>query len=194
MTKNEFLQYMNDIGINYEKIDIFISDTPKYYECVIGCCKKDDKWIRFSNIEREGVYVYGSYDEEECFNILKEYVPRLISNKGVRGVFKNNAYAITRQEIIDYIIKEYQLSQHQADMYYEKIKQSLFILMEFKYYIKTKSFLNEKHTYNCYGITAEKLVNEYNRLPLEAFAYLTSLMNKSEEEILKIKSMLRPKT
>lgn len=211
MTKDEFVQYLEDIGFNVRKdyisddkeiitlpgfYHLTISNYPKYCKyTAVGVCKnKDGKWEQYSwEDEREPVWRTDIYDtEEECFNSLKDEIPNILADRGLKGIFKNKSYEITKQEIIDYIIKEYQLTQHQADMYYNKIKQSLFILMEFKYYIKTKSFLNE--AYDCYGITAEKLVNEYGRLPLEAFTYIISLMNKSEEQILKIKSMLKPKT
>jgi len=189
--KKTFFEYVDNLGIDLYQLELLISEEEEYGCCFQGCCKRsDNSWIMFSCSEPNGIKVRKVCSEDECFEKMKESLPYFLSIQGIRGIYKNKYYELTREQIVDYIVKNYGLTQKQAKENFDKLKQSLKVLMEFKYYIVENHFINSDFACSFNEYTTEKFFNGTSLNALGAFNYMIYIKINYKEALEHLKNGL----
>ena len=200
MTKQEFLNYLNDLGFDtneknlHFKLGLYIGDRPSYSPYYRECCYKDgNEWVRFMIDERGHMTVFERTDEDKCFETIKRILPDLLSDIGIHDVQNSKAYALTKQELMDYLMDNYDMKKQRAEKQYETLRKNINLLMEFKKYVKEGAFMKEKYALAPCGWTAKKLYETYSLSPLGAFNYIQYLCDEPEEALKHLSEGLKNK-
>ena len=190
MTKIQFESYLDDLGINIKDLGLIINEELKYENCSYGCYKKsENEWVLYSYEERRGLREYRTLSEENCFDRLKNKVGDLLSSS-VSGVYANDSYLMPRSQVLSFMKSEFHLTEKQAEDNFEKLKGCLNLMMEFKYFIVEKKFLDSKYAFEYKGYTAEKIFNETSLNVLGAFNYMLYLWNEPTQALEHLKKGL----
>lgn len=176
MKKDEFLQYLNDIGLTTEFLDIYISDKPSFPICLLGACKKHNRYILFSNEERNGITIYDSTNEDLCFDKMKTLLPGIMSQHDIVGVYKNHAYQLTENEIADILQNKYDYNQNDALALCRKIKKYTHLYFELKLYLKTNKFLPDTYAVTIDNNNTKTLSEKNNISVIKAFETMADIL------------------
>ena len=191
MKRAEFELYLDDLGIDISQLSLIINDELTYENCSYGCYKKsEDKWTLYSYEERRGINEYKTLSEDSCFDYLKDKVGDMLSRRSVRGIYENDSYLLPRSQVLSFIKSEFHLTDKQAEENFEKLKQKMHLMMEFKYYIVEKKFIGSKYAYKIAGYTTEMIFNQTSLNVLGAFNYMLYLRSNREEALEQLKKGL----
>lgn len=194
MKKQEFLKYLDDLGLTTDFLGIHIGDKPDYSPYYRECCYKDgDVWVRYIINERGHMIVFNKTNEDECFNHMKAVLPDLLSDNGIHNVQKTGAYALTKRDLINYLMDNYDMNEQRAEEQYETFRKNINLLMEFKKYVKENIFMAEKYALSPCGWTAEKLYEKFPLSPLGAFNYINYLIENPDAAMKNLEIGLKNK-
>lgn len=190
MTQEEFFQQIENLGIDLRHLGIVIGECSGW-EGAHGVYEKDGQWIYYSADDRNNIDEEIIGTEENAFDKmfrrvfwdldLKRYLSRTITE---------DVAQIDKQTVCRFICKTYSMSKQKATDMWDKLKQNMHVLFEFKYYVANNEFVPDKFCYKVRGYSAEQLYNTTSLTTLGAFNYMVYLKKKPEEALANLKKGL----
>ena len=191
MKKTEFLQLVDQYGINLNKLSIMI-DKVIGWEGAHGVYFKNGTWFFYSADGRNHIDESPFEDEDEAFERMMRYVfVALRSKRYLTMAIDKDVVKIGKDTVCRFIQEEYAMSAQQAEAAWTYLKQDMHILFEFKYYIAKGEFVPEKYCYKVKGYSAEQLYTTTDLGVLDAFNYLIYLGSKPKEALANLKKLVQ---
>lgn len=100
------------------------------------------------------------------------------------------AVKLPKNAVCRFLRETYGMSKQQADDAWGYLAKDQRVLVEFKHYIATGSFVPASHCYKVQGYSAEQLCRTTCLTPLGAFNYLIYLQERPEEALANLNAGL----
>ena len=183
MKQQEFFSKIENLGIDLQALRIDIGSCNGWCGAH-GIYEKDGQWIYYFADERNHIDEEIIGNEEESFDKMYRYtfvdlrLKRYLSTTITEDIAK-----IDKQTVCQFICETYSMSEQKANDMWDKLKQNMHILFEFKYYVANNEFVPERSCYKLRGYSAEQLYKTTSLTALGAFNYMIYIDNKPAEAL-----------
>lgn len=190
MKQQEFLQLIDQYGINLNKLSITVGEVSGW-EGAHGVYSKNNKWFYYSADGRNHIDESPLDSEDEAFDKLLRYVfLDLDTKRYLTKSIDEEIVKIGKEKICNFIRDTYSMSEQQANDAWTYLKQDMHVLFEFKYYVANGGFVPAKYCYKVQGYSAEQLHTTTYLEVMGAFNYLIYLNTKPQEALANLKKGL----
>lgn len=190
MKKQEFFDLMEQYGINLDKLSITI-ENPDGWEGSHGIYEENGQWFYYYSDGRNQTTNSRLECEEDAFDRMLNQVFADLRKKGYITLdISKDVVKIPKDTVCRYIRDTYALSEAQAEHAWNKLKQDMHVLFEFKHYVASGAFIPEQFAYKVRGHSAEQLYRSTYLEVLGAFNYLIYLGQNPKEALENLKKGL----
>lgn len=190
MKQKEFLQLIDQYGLNLNKLSITIGEASGW-EGAHGVYFKNGTWFYYSADGRNHIDEAALENEDEAFEKMMKYVfLDLDTKRYLTKTIDEDIVKIGKETVCGFIQEKYAMSEQQANDAWTYLKQDMHVLFEFKYYVAKGAFVPDKYCYKVQGYSAEQLHTTTYLEVLGAFNYLIYLGTKPQEALANLKKGL----
>lgn len=190
MKQQEFLQLIDQYGINLNKLSITVGESSGW-EGAHGVYSKNGQWFYYSADGRNHIDESPLDSEDEAFDKLMRYVfLDLDTKRYLTKSIDEKIVKIEKETVCSFIRDTYSMSEQQASDAWMYLKQDMHVLFEFKYYVANGDFVPTKYCYKVQGYSAEQLHTTTYLEVIGAFNYLIYLSTKPHEALANLKKGL----
>lgn len=190
MKQKEFLQLIDQYGLNLNKLSITIGETSGW-EGAHGVYFKNGTWFYYSADGRNHIDESALENEDKAFEKMMKYVfLDLDTKRYLTKIIDEDIVKIGKETVCRFIQEKYAMSEQQANDAWTYLKQDMHVLFEFKYYVAKGDFVPDKYCYKVQGYSAEQLHTTTYLEVLGAFNYLIYLGAKPQEALANLKKGL----
>lgn len=191
MTKNKFLEKMEEYGIKLGKYQIIVDDLMpiSYY---LGVYKKNRKWLIYEVGERDQVFfLYEETSEEKIFD---EFYQKVFSRLELMGIMNETidqkTIETSKAYVCDFLQKKYNISKSDAEDTWNYLLYDFRILNEVKYFALHDQFVSVDDCYKVHGYSAEDIANKLGLNVVDSYKYLINLEKDPENALKDLKNRL----
>jgi len=183
MKKIDFIKKMDKYGINLEKINVKIDElvTEPNMICIY---EKDDQWFLYNKDNELMIR-----NEDDAFDTLYKEVMKVIKEiKYFPEEITEEIMNLSNSTIIKFLMEECKYDKATATKAFEYLKKDTRVFNEFKYYLKTKKFIDEGAR-QVLGHTAKELYETTSLGVPGVFKFLIYLKEEPMDALNVLKGM-----
>ena len=191
MTKNEFLEKMEEYGIKLGKYQIIVDDLMpiSYY---LGVYEKNKKWLIYEVGERDQVFfLYEETSEEKIFD---DFYQKVFSRLELIGIMDETidqkTIETSKSYVCDFLKKKYSISKSDAEDTWNYLLYDFRVLNEVKYFALNNKFVPKDDCYRVEGYSAEDIADELGLNAIDSYKYLINLEKDPEHALKDLKNRL----
>lgn len=190
MTKNEFLEKMDEYGIKLGKYQIIVDEYApvSYY---LGIYRKGKEWVIYDVKDRNQVMVLHKGNSEN--EVYDEFYNTVFVRLNIMGFINNGIDKKTVQTPKSYVCaflqKKYNISKLDAEDTWNYLLYDFHVLNEVKYFALNNKFVPEDDCYRVEGYSAEDIADELGLNVIDSYKYSINLEKDSDRYLPKIKMM-----
>ena len=191
MTKHEFLEKMDEYGINLEDYQIVIDEyvPVSYY---LGIYRKGKEWIIYEVGDRNNVDImYEELSENKIFEeFYQEVLERLHSLGYVTMHVSKQVIQTSEEYVCNFLQKKYSISKFDAKDIWNDLKYDFHVLNEVKYFALNDKFVPSNDCYKVEGYSAQDIYEKTYLTEIGAYNYLIYLKADPEQALKDLKNGL----
>ena len=186
MTKNEFLEKMEEYGIKLGKYQIIVDEyMPISY--FLGVYKKNEKWLIYEVGERNQVsFLYEENTEDKIFD---DFYQAIFGRLGMMGFLNKSitpkVIETSKAYVCNFLQKKYNISKLDAEDTWNYLMYDFHILNEVKYFALNNKFVPEDDCYRVEGYSAQDIANKLGLNAVDSYNYLINLEKDSDRYLSK---------
>ena len=191
MTKNEFLEKMDEYGINLKKYQILVDEYApvSYY---LGIYRKGKEWVIYDVKDRNQVIVLHKGNSEN--EVYDEFYNTVFVRLNIMGFINNGIDKKTVQTpkfyVCDFLQKKYNISKSDAEDTWNYLMYDFHVLNEVKYFALNNKFVPEDDCYRVEGYSAQDIYEKTYLTEIGAYNYLIYLDKHPEQALKDLKNGL----
>ena len=180
MKKEEFIQSMNDIGLNIDIVSAYL-DEHHGSEGSCGIYQDGNDWVVYYADDRMIHYLYRG-DEDTAFEKFRNLIfLRLLTFNYQTYLITLDIIQITRQDLYSFFKSRFDLNDAEINSTWENLTHNFSILNEVKYFSVHNQFLPKEDAYTVEGYTAQDLFETTYLTEIGAYNYLVYLQEHPKE-------------
>ncbi len=180
MTKEEFIQSMNDIGLDIKLVRAYL-DEHHGSEGSCGIYQDGNDWVVYDADDRHIDDWYRG-DEDTAFEKFRNMIfYRLLAFNYRTYLITPDIIKITRQGLYSFFKSRFDLNDAEINSTWENLINNFSILNEVKYFSVHNQFLPKEDAYTVEGYTAQDLFETTYLTEIGAYNYLVYLKEHPKE-------------
>lgn len=191
MLKREFLEKMDEYGINLEDYQIVIDEyVPVSY--FLGVYQRKNEWIIYEVGDRNNVDImYEELSENKIFEeFYQEVFERLRSLRYVTINISKQVIQTSEEYVCNFLQKKYHISKFDAKDIWHDLKYDFHVLNEVKYFTLNNKFVPSNDCYKVEGYSAQDIYEKTYLTEIGAYNYLIYLKEDPEQALKDLKNGL----
>lgn len=194
MTKNEFLEKMNEYGINLSLFQIALGykTNVMYYSGVFE--KENGKWAFYTVGDRNTFSILYTGTEENAFqNLYNDLFGQMDLEGYITKSISDKVIETSKGYVCDFLRKKYNISKLDAEDTWNYLLYDFNVLNEVKYFALNNDFVPAKNCCKIRGYSAQDIYEKTYLTEIGAYNYLIYLEKNPEQALKDLKNGLPQK-